>query len=348
MSLYTQFEDDNSLIKYHGDWTATKNDSYRGGSRITNNIKTDIKNQYIEIFFRGTGFRIISSTYPTYSASIAIEIDDTIIEEFSLSAQDADIVEVYSKENLEDTVHKIKMYRNVTGNYTPDFIFDGIDIIGDGKLVEENEYINRDTNVVPYTKKSAVKIGDDTIESEEDIEAYAQTLVNGERQLLIALKSLYLTDGKGGYEKINEVDIHDNKNVLDLLSTDGKDLFFNGKNIQSIIAGDNRSYSATLLNVTNGQTCTINIDSGSNLCEQIVQAWEFEEGETDLITIAKTFNNAEKDNFYYNSNEIEFTNSECKVKDKYILNSNLNSDGFYESEIINKDDFVDFIGLEVI
>ena len=54
-------------------------------------------------------------------------------------------------------------------------------------------------------KNFPVKISDDTITSEDDIATYAATLINGERQLLIAdkLKSMYVTDGKGSYIKIN-------------------------------------------------------------------------------------------------------------------------------------------------
>ena len=348
MATYTQFEEDNSFITYHGTWETQTNSNYRGGTRIVNKVKTNIEDEYIEIFFKGTGFRIISSTYPTYSSSIAIIIDDTIIDEYSLTGVNANRAVVYTREGLEDTYHKIKMYRNTIGSYNTDFVFDGIDILGEGGLFDKTEYENNGITIA----ETPVKISDNTVESEEDVKAYAETIVNGERQLLIAdkLKGLYVTDGNGGYTKIldeNTTD-HVNREVLDLLSTDGKDLFFNGKNVQSITTGEHQAYSGTFLNVVSGQICTVNIDSGSNLCEQIVQAWEFEEGLDDLITILKTFNNAEKDNFYYNSNEIEFTNSECKVKDKYILNSNLNSDGFYESEIINKDDFVEIVGLEVV
>ena len=120
-------------------------------------------------------------------------------------------------------------------------------------------------------------------------------------------------------------------------------MFFNGKNVQSITTGEHQAYSGTFLNVANGQTCNINIDSGSNLCEQIVQAWEFEEGLDDLITIAKTFNNHTSENFYY-EDDIEFTNEACKVKDKYILENTLNSEGFYETKL-NKNDFIELINL---
>ena len=129
-------------------------------------------------------------------------------------------------------------------------------------------------------------------------------------------------------------DSHSNREVLDLLSTDGKDLFFNGKNVQSITTGEHQAYSGTFLDVVSGQICTVNIDSGSNLCEQIVQAWEFEEGSQDVITVLKTFDNREVNNFYYNKENVEFNDNECKIKDSYKLNTTLNSNTkLYETKL---------------
>ena len=162
---------------------------------------------------------------------------------------------------------------------------------------------------------------------------------------------MYLSDGNGGYTKIFDESTtdHNNREVLDLLSTDGESLYFNGKNIQKIELEDGQyGYSGTFMNVVADSTYSINIDKGSKLCDQIVQVWEFEEGTTNITTIAKTFNNAEKDNFYYDSeNGIEFTEDVCKVKDEFELSISLNSDGFYESEVINKADFLELIGMEV-
>ena len=100
------------------------------------------------------------------------------------------------------------------------------------------------------------------------------------------------------------------------------------------------------MNVTANTDYGIKIEKGSKLCDQIVQVWEFEEGGTDLTTVAKTFNNHTSENFFYDSENIEFTDDVCKVKDKFVLNNNLNEEtGVYEIKL-NKSEFIELISLE--
>lgn len=140
---------------------------------------------------------------------------------------------------------------------------------------------------------------------------------------------------------------HPNKDVLDLLETDGTDLFFKGKNVHQVVLEEGKyAYTATFLNVKSDQICSIDIKKGSTLCDQIVQAYNFKEGATDLITVAKTFDNTASENFFYDKENIEFIGDKCKFKDEFILNNSLNSSGFYESPVINKDKFIELIGME--
>ena len=100
------------------------------------------------------------------------------------------------------------------------------------------------------------------------------------------------------------------------------------------------------MNVIANTDCGINIEKGSKLCDQIVQTWEFEEDGIDLTTVAKTFNNHTSENFFYDSENIEFTDNVCKVKDEFILNNNLNEETrLYETKL-NKSEFITLINLE--
>lgn len=61
--------------------------------------------------------------------------------------------------------------------------------------------------------KFPILIADDTIQSEDDVAAYAATLVNGERQCLIYDRKMYLTDGTGSMEKITGSEDIDTSNL---------------------------------------------------------------------------------------------------------------------------------------
>lgn len=145
-------------------------------------------------------------------------------------------------------------------------------------------------------------------------------------------------------KNINTLAEHSNRYVLDLLSTDGTDLFFNGKNVNNINLSnsENYSHSITILNTTANNTHQISLNNESQ-CDLIIQAWEFEEGQQDVVSIIKNFNNADKNNFYYNKDNISF-DDKCKIKDSYELKSELNSEGFHET-VFNKNDFIELFKL---
>ena len=347
-SGWQRIDSNDTDFSFQGDWIKQNVNVYYNNT----SYHTTGDNQEVSFVFYGTKLRTIGNCYNLCSSASKIEVDGVTypLTQYNENISDSQSQQriTFEIKDLEENFHFVRLI-GIKDSRTITLTLDAIDIDEDGYMSTKEEY---EESLQQSKNNFPVLVGDETVTTEDDVLSYAETLTHGEKQLLVSdkLNGIYLTDGQGGYTKLNtgSDDNHDNKDVLDLLSTDGKDLFFNGKNVQSIKVGDNQAHSGTFLNVVSGQVCTVNIDNGSNLCEQIVQAWEFEEGLDDLITVLKTFNNAEKDNFYYNSNEIEFTNSECKVKDKYIFNSNLNSDGFYESKIINKDDFIEIVGLEVL
>ena len=79
----------------------------------------------------------------------------------------------------------------------------------------------------------------------------------------------------------------------------------------------------------------------------LVQAYKFTAGSDDIVETLKIFNNSNKDNFYYDDNNIEFSDGGCHIKNKWNLNLTQNEDGTFITEPINKSDFIGDIELEV-
>lgn len=104
----------------------------------------------------------------------------------------------------------------------------------------------------------------------------------------------------------------------------------------------------TFLEVAIDDILNINsIDDKINLQNAIVQLYKFIPGTQDIVEIIKDFDNTEKESFYYNPENVEFTGV-MKIKDRYPLNFTYNStEGYYESEVINKSDFAELYGIEV-
>ena len=91
------------------------------------------------------------------------------------------------------------------------------------------------------------------------------------------------------------------------------------------------------LNVTSTEPIQIYTNDINN--KLVIDNYKFVEGENDVTSILKEFNNGKKSSFFYNNEEINFDDNGINIKNEYKLTSTLNSDGLYESEDIN--DFVE-------
>ena len=86
---------------------------------------------------------------------------------------------------------------------------------------------------------------------------------------------------------------------------------------------------------------TIELIQPNKLNDLIIQAYEFVQGEQDAVTTLKEFNNKDASNFYYDSNNIIFTEDGAKIKNEYKVASVKNEEtGFYELDFSNEN----FIG----
>ena len=94
------------------------------------------------------------------------------------------------------------------------------------------------------------------------------------------------------------------------------------------------------LNVTSTEPIQIYTNDINN--KLVIDNYKFVEGENDVTSILKEFNNEKESNFIYNNDEITFNNTSMHIKNKYLLTNNLNNDtNLYESDIINKSDFIE-------
>lgn len=91
------------------------------------------------------------------------------------------------------------------------------------------------------------------------------------------------------------------------------------------------------LNATKSNSVEIaTADSNNKL---VIDNYKFIKATENTTSIVKKFNNSNKDNFIYNPDEIDFDDNNTCVKNKYVYGMKANSDGLYESEVINKNDF---------
>ena len=87
------------------------------------------------------------------------------------------------------------------------------------------------------------------------------------------------------------------------------------------------------LNVTSTEPIQIYTNDINN--KLVIDNYKFVEGENDVTSILKEFNNGKKSSFFYNNEEINFDDNGINIKNEYKLTDTLNSDGLYESVNIN-------------
>lgn len=111
--------------------------------------------------------------------------------------------------------------------------------------------------------------------------------------------------------------------------------------------GEINNFQSVKLNVKTNDNIYIELLNENTNNDLIIQGYEFQEGEQNISSTIKIFNNAESANFNYNEENIDFSNG-MHIKNKYTISNSLdNTSGFYESEIINKSDFVNLVGIGV-
>ena len=118
-------------------------------------------------------------------------------------------------------------------------------------------------------------------------------------------------------------------------------LYYNNQlyNFTNPSTDNNEIQQKVSLNATKNNSVEIaTADSNNKL---MIENYKFIKGKENTTSIIKKFNNSNKDNFIYNPDEIDFDDNNTCVKNKYVYDMKANSDGLYESEVINKNDFLE-------
>lgn len=103
-------------------------------------------------------------------------------------------------------------------------------------------------------------------------------------------------------------------------------------------------WEKTYENVEAGDVLEMQTELNYNLNNVIIQVYKFVDGKAGTIKPISTFTKKESDNFYFNPDEILFSDlnsGNVKLKDTYNIPITLNPEsGFYESDVIHKGDYI--------
>ena len=93
---------------------------------------------------------------------------------------------------------------------------------------------------------------------------------------------------------------------------------------------------------------TVELIKSNKLNDLIIQAYEFTEGTQDVVTTLKEFNNKDANNFYYDKDNLAFTDEGAKIKNIYNVMSTRNEDtGFYELDLSQEGFISDIVDISI-
>ncbi len=93
-------------------------------------------------------------------------------------------------------------------------------------------------------------------------------------------------------------------------------------------------------NVTAGQVLEMQTSLNFNISNAIVQVYKFIEGSTNATKVISNFTVEESKNYIYNSDNIIFDGS-VRIKDSYPISTFVNEDGYFETSVISKNNYLD-------
>lgn len=207
-----------SNVIYSGDWRI---ENYASGLSIGhwNNYSkyTHSTDAYLEFYFTGSKFRLITGSSSNKKENNNIDIDDEKFTFNNYLASGQARTLSFEKLDLKQGIHKVKIYSKViNGSYNMQI--EAFDIGKDDILLSEEQ-----CNYIKSLSKT--QLGDIT---------FNRVLKNNLPSSVSEKIGLYFTEDKGLYINNNDgvlVNInhnHTNENVLNLLSANDNNLLFNG------------------------------------------------------------------------------------------------------------------------
>ena len=352
---WKRIDDTDSNIIYTGTWKTQNLSIYYNSTSKYSNENTAT----ISFMYYGTKIRLMMVFYSTKSDGNIIEIDGkkyTFDCSNSMTSGDAPSLLAFDKQDLDKTVHSVKIYAP-NASSSKNIHIDAIDIDKDGCLLTKEAYnyfnqLNIPTNedIVFY------KVKKENLPKTAKAKLAIYFTGNGE---------IYINDKDGNVvpainfktEFLSNNDyktLQDNNNIdhskLYMVATDETlnntkkmNLYYN--NQRYVVNNDtiDKSYEVqqkVSLNATPTEPIQIYTNDSNN--KMIIDNYKFVEGENDVTSILKEFSNEKKSSFFYNNEEVNFNDTGVNIKNEYKLTDTLNNDtDLYESDIINKSDFIE-------
>lgn len=350
---WKRIDDTDSNIVYEGtgwkayDFTEVYNGIYhRSGN----------KEDKLHFYFKGSKIRLITAVNTNRSNNIFVTIDGNKDVYSEYSATNTVKVLVYEKKDLEDTLHLLEITNNATSGYIS---LDCIDLDENGFLLSEEQY-NYMKNLQPTSKEDIVfyKIKKSNLPTETNAKLAVYFTDNGEiyvntkeGKVVSAINfknELITSEDYKNLQDNNEIDttklymVATNETLND---TKKMNLYYNNQ-LYSVNNGSNeakKSYEIqqkVALNATPTEPIQIVTNDKDN--KLMIENYKFIEGENNITSVLKEFNNGKEDSFIYSKNEIAFNEDNMSIKNNYALLNSVNKDnGLYESETINKSDFIE-------
>lgn len=129
-----------------------------------------------------------------------------------------------------------------------------------------------------------------------------------------------------------------NKTIIGAINELKKDIINNSNSNNSSPIGNGTLAQKVLLNVQNNKRYNIPINNSNN--RVLTQAFKFVEGEQNIIETIKSFQNNDKDNFYYDENNVIFNNEGSSIKNLFNLET-INNNNLFESLMDEKNKFLE-------
>ena len=366
---WKRYDDTDSNIVYNGTGWISKTVSGRNIYNDTWNYSYNVGDSY-DIYFKSSNVRLITLTYSDQiqDNNVKIILDDNIIEYkcfYNNNGNNQGSWLVFEKLNLDNTLHHIKVVLLKGNGSGKDCIeLDAIDIDDDGFLLNETAY-NYIRNLQPSSNETIVfnKVKKANLPNTTDNKFAIYFTDNGEIYInnkdgnvvpAINFKTEFLSNND--YKTLQDNNNIDNTKLYmvatdeTLNNTKKMNLYYNNQ-LYSINGGSsesNKSYEVqqkVSLNVASNDKILIPTNDTEN--KIMIDNYKFIQGGETSTSILKEFNNGNKTNFIYNKDEIDFNNTSMSIKNEYKLSNTLNDDtNLYESDIINKSDFIEISGVE--
>ncbi|WP_312369060.1 hypothetical protein [Lachnoclostridium sp.] len=163
----------------------------------------------------------------------------------------------------------------------------------------------------------------------------------------------YLADD-GYYYKIDNVGINDNlPNTKETYSSEMIEERLRSSIDSLVLPTQNDAptvWQKTFLNVKAGDILEMTTSDSYKMDKAFTQVYKHINGQTNKTDILHNFSIDEIGQFFYDEDNVVLSNEDggiMKIKDSFQISNILNQDGYYESELISKNDFIDFYSITV-